>query len=116
MVLAVTKSLEQQLMDRFNVYLTTGLALLAIAVLVWLILRIRSWFFESDDSDEPLQEMLTQFRQLKREGELTEEEYRLISQRLSAPREQVRPPIGQPPPPSDPTGPDSQSSADPATS
>ncbi len=77
------KGIEAQFMDRLNVYATTGLALLAIVVLVWLILRIRSWFFESEDSDEPLEEMLTQFRQLKREGELTEEEYRLISQRLS---------------------------------
>ena len=116
MLLAVTKSLEQQFMDRLNVYLTTGLALLAIAVLVWLILRIRSWFFESDDSDEPLQEMLTQFRQLKREGELTEEEYRLISQRLSGPQEPAKSTIGPPPLQSDPPATDSQSSADPATS
>ncbi len=77
------KSPEALLMDRLYVYAMTGLAVLAIAVLVWLILRIRSWFFDSDDSDVPLEEMLTQFRQLKREGELTAEEYRLISQRLS---------------------------------
>lgn len=77
------KGIEAQFMDRLNVYMTTGLTLLAIVVLIWLILRIRSWFFESEDSDEPVEEMLTQFRQLKRDGELTEEEYRLISQRLS---------------------------------
>ena len=77
------KGIEAEFMDRLNVYATTGLTLLAITVLVWLILRLRSCFIESDDSDEPLEEMLTQFRQLKRDGELTEEEYRLISQRLS---------------------------------
>lgn len=78
------RGIEADFMDRLNVYMTTGLVILAIAVLVWLSLRIRSWFFDSDDSDEPLQEMLTQFHQLKREGELSDEEYRLISQRLSA--------------------------------
>jgi len=78
------KGLEAEFMDRLHVYFMTGLTLLAVAVLVWLILRIRTWFIDSDDSDEPLQEMLTQFRQLKREGELSDEEYRLISQRLSA--------------------------------
>lgn len=77
------RGIEADFMDRLNVYMTTGLVILAIAVLVWLSLRIRSWFFDSDDSDEPLQEMLTQFHQLKREGELSDEEYRLISQRLS---------------------------------
>jgi hypothetical protein len=77
------KGIEAQFYERLNVYLTMGLVLLAVFALVWLILRIRSWFIESDDSAEPLQEMLTQFRQLKREGELSEEEYRLISQRLS---------------------------------
>lgn len=78
------RGIEADFMDRLNVYMTTGLVILAIAVLVWLSLRIRSWFFDSDDSDGLQDEMLTQFRQLKREGELSDEEYRLISQRLSA--------------------------------
>lgn len=44
------KGIEAKFMDRLNVYMTTGLALLAIVVLIWLILRIRSSFFESEDS------------------------------------------------------------------
>lgn len=77
------KGLHAEFMDRLNYYIWLGLTLLVVTVLVWLILRIRSWFIDSDDSDEPLQEMLGQFRQLQREGELSDEEYRLISQQLS---------------------------------
>lgn len=77
------KGIEADFYERLNVYFTTAIALLAIFLLVWLIQRLRSWFFDSDDSDEPVSEMLTQFRQLKREGELSDEEYRLITHRLS---------------------------------
>jgi hypothetical protein len=82
--LFAARGIEAEFMDRLYVYMNIGLTALAISVLVWLILRIRSWFYDSDGSDEPLQEMLTQFHQLKREGELSDEEYRSISQRLSA--------------------------------
>ena len=107
------KDIEAQFMDRLNVYATTGLALLAIAVLIWLILRIRSWFFESEDSDEPLEEMLTQFRQLKREGELTDEEYRLISQRLSGHPAPAKPAPEIPQATSDSDSPQANTSTDP---
>lgn len=107
------KDIEAQFMDRLNVYATAGLALLAIGVLVWLILRIRSWFFESEDSDEPLEEMLTQFRQLKREGELTEEEYRLISQRLSGQPVPAKPALTTPQSTPDSASPQTNTSTDP---
>lgn len=77
------KGIEADFYERLNVYLTTAAAIFAICLLVWLVLRIRTWFFESDDSTEPLMEILAQFRQLEREGELSEQEYRLISQRLA---------------------------------
>lgn len=64
-------------------YAGTAITLLLIGLLVWIILKIREWFFESDDSDATIPEMLGQFRHLKLQGDLTEEEYRLISQRLS---------------------------------
>ena len=73
--MAAPRDLEAEFMDRLYVYMMTGATILAIAVLVWLILRIRTWFIDSDGSDEPLEEMLTQFQQLKREGELSDEEY-----------------------------------------
>lgn len=77
------KGIEADFYERLNVYFTTAIALLTIFLLVWLIQRLRSWFFDSDDSDAPVSEMLTQFRQLKRQGELSDEEYRLITHRLS---------------------------------
>ena len=110
------KDIEAQFMDRLNVYATAGLALLAIGVLVWLILRIRSWFLESEDSDEPLEEMLTQFRQLKREGELTEEEYRLISQRLSGQPVPTKPVLTTPQSTPDSASPQTNTSTDPEVS
>jgi len=108
------KGLEAEFMDRLHVYFMTGLTLLAVAVLVWLILRIRTWFIDSDDSDEPLQEMLTQFRQLKREGELSDEEYRLISQRLSAGTTPDANPTATKQATSKPTSPESDHSSDPS--
>ncbi|MDB5391154.1 MAG: hypothetical protein JWM11_6800 [Planctomycetaceae bacterium] len=75
--------LEADFYKRLNVYLWTGIALFAIGLLIWASLRIRSWFFDSDESEVPTEEMLTQFRQLKLQGELSDEEFRLISQRLA---------------------------------
>ena len=82
MILAA-KDIEAQFFDRLYVYMWTGIALFSIGLLIWAILQMRSWFFESDESDVPNDEMMLQFRQLKREGELSEEEFRLISQRLT---------------------------------
>ncbi|MES2790945.1 MAG: hypothetical protein V4719_15140 [Planctomycetota bacterium] len=110
------KGLEAQFMDRLNVYATAGIALVAIAVLIWLILRIRGWFFESEDSDEPLEEMLTQFRQLKRDGELSEEEYRLISQRLAGHPTAANPVQTVPQSTSNGASPESPQSTDPPVS
>lgn len=84
MGLLAVNQLEADFMRRLNVYMTVGLTLIAICVLVWLVLRIRTWFVESEDSDEPYQDMLTGFHQLKREGDLSAEEYEKISQKLSA--------------------------------
>lgn len=85
-IIFAVKDIEAQFYERLNVYKWTGLSLFAIGLLVWAVLRIRSWFFESDESDVPTEEMISQFRQLKREGELSEEEFRFISQRLAGSR------------------------------
>ncbi len=108
------RGIEADFMDRLNVYMTMGCVLLAVAVLVWLTLRIRNWFVDSDDSDEPLQEMLTQFRQLKRDGELSEEEYRLISQRLSSNQGHSSSAATTSKPITNPTQPESENSTDPS--
>lgn len=114
--MAGPRGLEADFMDRLNVYVTTGCVLLSIAVLVWLILRIRKWFIDSDDSDEGLNEILVQFSQLKRDGELSAEEYRLISQRLSAHQGPPDPATSPSPAIIKPTLPESESTSDPSGS
>jgi hypothetical protein len=82
-MLFALRDIEAQFYDRLRVYMWIGISLFCIGLLIWASLRIRSWFFDSDESEVPAEEMITQFRQLKRQGELSEEEFRLISQRLS---------------------------------
>lgn len=62
---------------------------LAVAVLVWLCLRVRAWFHEDDGPADSAHEMLAQYRDLQRQGVLTDEEFRSIKRRLAG--EIVRP-------------------------
>lgn len=66
--------------------LWTGLysftAIAAIVVMIWISLRIRSWFREDEDPAAETGQMLVEFRDLHRRGGLTEDEYRLIKGRL----------------------------------
>jgi hypothetical protein len=54
-----------------------------LAVLIWAGLRIRAWFRDESGPAESHHEMLVQYRELQREGKLTEEEYRSIKRRLA---------------------------------
>jgi len=56
---------------------------IALGVLVWLIFRIRAWFREGDDPTDDLNELLAHAREMERQGELTEEEFRSIKGRVS---------------------------------
>lgn len=109
-MLFALKDIEAQFFDRLRVYMWTGIALLSIGLLIWASLRIRSWFFDSDESEVPNEEMITQFRQLKRQGELSEEEFRLISQRLSGSKQG---PIARVEVPKHPPDSESQQTAEP---
>jgi len=55
---------------------------LAILVMVWLIMQIRSWLTGDDDPADGDHELLMSIRDLKREGDLTDDEYRSIKSRL----------------------------------
>jgi hypothetical protein len=57
-------------------------ALAGIVFLLWLALRVRSWFRGGEDPAETEQQMLTQMGNLYRQGDLTDEEYRSIKSRL----------------------------------
>ncbi len=52
-------------------------------VSIWLVFYLRARFREDTGRTDNELEMLTQFRELRQQGELTEEEYRLIKSRLA---------------------------------
>lgn len=54
-----------------------------IGVLAILIYWIRVWFYENDDSAGSTHELLTEYYELNRRGELTDEEYRIIKSRMA---------------------------------
>ncbi len=64
--------------------LTWILLVVAIAVLIWLVVRIRAWFRDDSGPAATEYEMLMQFKELRREGNLSEEEYRSIKNELTS--------------------------------
>lgn len=59
-----------------------GVVIIVGCVFVWLMFKLRDLFREDAGRDDDAFEMLTQFRDLHRQGDLSEEEYRLIKSRL----------------------------------
>lgn len=55
---------------------------LGVSVLIWLTFRIRAWFRDDDAGTGRNNDLLTDLRELQREGGLSEEEFRLIKSRL----------------------------------
>lgn len=76
----IENSLLWKLLNR-SLWELFGLVL-AILVLAWLIVQIRSWFTGDDDPAEGDHELLASIRELNREGDLTDDEYRSIKSRL----------------------------------
>lgn len=56
--------------------------IVALVVLVWLVVRIRTLVREDEDATADDQGLLTQINELRREGDLSEAEYRSIKRRL----------------------------------
>ena len=54
----------------------------AILFGIWAVFRIRTWFREVEDPAAQAHEMLIQFRDSFREGNISEAEYRSIKSRL----------------------------------
>ncbi len=59
-----------------------AIVLIAVSVGAWSIFQLRAWFREDTGRADDNLEMLTQFRDLHRQGDLSEDEYRLIKSRL----------------------------------
>ncbi|MBS0204418.1 MAG: hypothetical protein JSS49_16050 [Planctomycetes bacterium] len=75
--------------DLFNKYkgavspVTLLGVVIAVTVACWLVFHLRARFREDSGRADDKLEMLTQFRELHQQGELTEDEYRLIKGRLA---------------------------------
>ncbi len=75
-----------------------GAAFVALIVLVWLFVRIRAWLQDDAGPEANTHQMLTQFGDLHRQGDLSEEEYRSIKSQLiekleDSPREETEKPM-----------------------
>lgn len=75
----VDSTLQRLLQE--SVFVGIGL-ILAVAVLTWLIVRIRSWFREDEDPADDIHERLIQTREMHLEGHLSDAEFRSIQRRL----------------------------------
>lgn len=63
------------------------LAFLLVSFLIWLIVWIVGRFRENEDRHVDASELLLQFSEMRREGDLTDDEFRSIKQRLVDPTE-----------------------------
>lgn len=55
----------------------------ALLVLAWVVYRLRTWYGDDADRTDGNHELLTHLRDLRREGEVSEEEFRSIKGRLT---------------------------------
>jgi uncharacterized membrane protein len=70
--------------DFIDQSLWAGIGLVvALLVLAWLVYRLRAWYGDDADSTDGNHELLTHLRDLRREGEVSEEEFRSIKGRLT---------------------------------
>jgi hypothetical protein len=65
-----------------NLWETIAIAV-GVLVLVWVTLRLRAWFRDDAASDDNDIDLLSDMRDLHREGGLTDEEFRSIKTRLA---------------------------------
>ena len=79
-VLRIPDTFWQMLTEGASHYAVT---ILSIGVLVWTALRLRSLYREDSDPAGDRYTLLLEFKELRRQGNLTEDEYRSISRRLT---------------------------------
>ncbi|WP_145224574.1 hypothetical protein [Gimesia algae] len=64
------------------------LAVLIVSFLIWLIVWVVGRFRENEDRHVDARELLMQFAEMRREGDLSDDEFRSIKKRLVAPAKQ----------------------------
>jgi len=108
-VLAVVRKAKTQHLLLQALPWLIGLAF-ALVVLGWLILKLREWLNEDDGPAADAAMMLTQFREMQGEGDLSDEEFRLIKRKLAGGKASVKTP--EPPQASEPAKPVSSEPSD----
>jgi len=63
------------------------LAAIFVSFLIWLIVWVVGYFRENEDRHVDTSELLLQFSEMRREGDLTDDEFRSIKKRLVDPTE-----------------------------
>ncbi len=66
-----------------NAALTNGVTLLLVGLLIWSAFKFRAWYREDTGPADDPHELLLLFKDIRRQGDLTDEEYRSIRGRLS---------------------------------
>lgn len=56
---------------------------IGVIVLIWVTLRVKAWFRDDAARDENPVHLLSELEEMRREGGLTDEEFRLIKSRLA---------------------------------
>ena len=94
----VTRHDKQQKFGELTI--NVALAFLALGVLLWVVLKIRARMSENDDATVSDHDLLSQYRDLHQQGELTDEEFRSIKSqiiaRLAAGQNPISPPSATP--------------------
>ena len=62
--------------------------LFAVVVLIWLVVRVRTWLRDDAGSAADNSEMWKQLKDLKQQGHLSEEEFRSINSRMFNPEKE----------------------------
>lgn len=83
----------EQVLILFGLSLVT---LAAIVILVVIAMWIRSRWFDNEDPAGSTTNLLLEYREMLRRGELTDEEYRLIKSRLFSQAGGNPPPVSEP--------------------
>jgi hypothetical protein len=66
-----------------NAALSNGVTLLLVGLLVWSAFKFRAWYREDTGPADDPHELLLLFKDMQRQGDLTDEEYRSIRGRLT---------------------------------
>lgn len=58
--------------------------IVVVGILIWLTFRLKTWFRDDDDPAAAERQLLAGLHEMTEEGELSEDEYRLLKRRLGA--------------------------------